>query len=213
MANVRQSRVSADASLLDYLIGPLGLKRRAAKNLLKHGAIAVNGAVVRQFDQPLAIGDKIAVSAARTAAAAERLRGARIRIVYEDDALVVIDKPVGLLTVATDTDKTDTLFVRLNDFLRDRDGNSDRALVVHRLDRDTSGLVVFAKTTEAKESLQAAWPSVEKIYAAIVAGRADPAGGTINYCRNADLGGRKQPATVGRRTPRHERISNFAIAG
>lgn len=179
MVNVRRSRVSADALLLDYLIGPIGLKRGAAKNLLKHGAIAVNGAVVRQFNHPLAIGDEIAISAARTATAAERLRDARIRIVYEDDALVVIEKPVGLLTVATDTEKTDTLFVRLNDFLRGRDGNSARALVVHRLDRDTSGLVVFAKTAEAKERLQAAWPSVEKIYAAIVVGQPDPARGTM----------------------------------
>jgi 23S rRNA pseudouridine1911/1915/1917 synthase len=181
---LQRSTVVAPEPLLAYLIGSLGLQRKTAKTLLKHGAVAVNGRTVRQFDQSLAVGDEIAVSDARTAAAADRLRHARIKPVFEDDAMIVVEKPAGLLTVATDNEKTDTLFVRLNEYLRDvtrtaRAPTSDQALVAHRLDRDTSGLVVFAKTPAAQQYLHAAWPEVEKTYLAIVVGRPESERGTI----------------------------------
>jgi 23S rRNA pseudouridine1911/1915/1917 synthase len=165
---------------MPYLVGSLGLHRKTVKNLLKHGAVAVNGSAVRQFDHPLAIGDEVVVSDTQTAAAAGRLQRARIQVVYEDDALIVVEKPAGLLTVATDAEKTDTLFVRLNNYLRGTSAaDTRRAAVVHRLDRETSGLVLFAKTLEAQQRLQAAWPEVEKIYLAIVIGRPELDRGTI----------------------------------
>lgn len=180
LAILRRSTVASSAPLLGYLIGSLGLKRKTVKNLLKYGAVAVNGSPVRQFDHPLAVGDEVLVSDAQTAAAADRLEYARIHVVHEDDALIVVEKPAGLLTVATDTDKTDTLFVRLNKYLRGIGAaDANRALVVHRLDRETSGLVLFAKTIEAQRLLQAAWPEVEKIYLAIVVGRPEPERGTV----------------------------------
>jgi 23S rRNA pseudouridine1911/1915/1917 synthase len=177
----RQATVAREEPLLAYLIDTLGLKRKTSKNLLKFGAIAVNGATVRKFDHPLVVGDKIAVSAARTAVAAGRLEKARVRVLHEDAALIVVEKPAGLLTVATESNESDTLFLRLSAFLRERSAaaETERALVVHRLDRETSGLVVFAKRVEIQEQLQAAWPSVEKIYLAIVIGKPEPAEGTI----------------------------------
>jgi 23S rRNA pseudouridine1911/1915/1917 synthase len=177
----RQATVAREEPLLAYLIDTLGLKRKTSKNLLKFGAIAVNGATVRKFDHPLVVGDKIAVSAARTAVAAGRLAHARVRVLHEDAALIVVEKPAGLLTVATESNESDTLFLRLSAFLRERSAvaETERALVVHRLDRETSGLVVFAKRVEIQEQLQAAWPSVEKIYLAIVIGKPEPAEGTI----------------------------------
>ena len=86
------------------------------------------------------------------------------QIAFEDDALIAIDKPAGLLTVATETEKTDTAFVRLNESLRQRDAG--RPFVVHRLDRDTSGLLLFARSAEARDRLQAAWDGVTKTYLA-----------------------------------------------
>ncbi len=173
--------VSQGEPLIAYLLGTLGLKRREVKNLLKFGAVAVNGSTVRQFDHPLAIGDEVLVSSARAATAAGRLEHARIRVVYEDAALIVVEKPAGLLTVAAHAGETDTLFVRLNEYLRGRDApHSHRAWVVHRLDRETSGLMLFAKTKQAQSQLQAAWPDVEKIYLAVVVGRPEPAQGTVN---------------------------------
>lgn len=164
-----------------YLLDSLGLKRTVVKNLLKFGAVAVNGEVVRQFDHLLAPGDDVAVSDLRTASAVERLASARIQFVYEDDAVIVIDKPSGLLTVATENDKRDTLFYRLNEYLRRRDlKQPTRAVVVHRLDQGTSGLVLFAKNNLVKKTLQDAWSTVTKRYLAVVEGRPSSAAGTIS---------------------------------
>jgi 23S rRNA pseudouridine1911/1915/1917 synthase len=177
---LRRATVSHGEPLIAYLLGALGLNRRAVKNLLKFGAVAVNGSTVRQFDHPLAIGDEVLVSDARTAAAAGRLEFARIHVVHEDAALIVVEKPAGLLTVATGDSGTDTLFFRLNEFLLGRHAaEPDRAIVVHRLDRETSGLVLFVKTERAQSLLQANWTEVEKTYQAIVNGRPQRERGTI----------------------------------
>jgi 23S rRNA pseudouridine1911/1915/1917 synthase len=140
----------------------------------------VNGAAVKQWDHPLALGDVVTVGGARQTAAAGRLKAARIEIVHEDEALLVVEKPEGLLTVATDRDKSDTLFFRLAEFLRGRDGaRAVRPQVVHRLDQETSGLVLFAKSAAIKAQLQQNWAGVEKTYLAIVEGTPEPAEGTI----------------------------------
>lgn len=180
MATPRRSTVTRSEPLLAYLLGTMGLKRRTIKNLLKFGAVAVNGSTVRQFDHLLAIGDRVLVSDVQTAIATGRLEYARIQVVHEDAALIVVEKPAGLLTVATSAGETDTLFFRLNEFLRGRRATDpDRALIVHRLDRETSGLVLFAKTVQTQYELQTAWSAVEKIYQAVVIGRPEPESGTI----------------------------------
>ena len=166
-----------------YLIGSLGLKRKTIKNLLKYGAVSVNGEPIRQFDHPLAIGDEVVVSDTQTAAAAVRLEHAQIHVVHEDDSLIVVEKPAGLLTVATDTDKTDTLFVRLNKHLRGMSSGFDppRALVVHRLDREQRRDWSYSprRSWRPARRLQEGWPEVEKIYLAIVVGRPEPEQGTV----------------------------------
>jgi 23S rRNA pseudouridine1911/1915/1917 synthase len=143
----------------------------------------VNGTVVRQFDHPLVRGDEVTVGNPRAAAAASRLDHAGIQSVYEDDALFVVDKPSGLLTVATDREKRDTLFVRLNAYLKGRGpSRQTRVWVVHRLDQETSGLVLFAKSELVKQRLQEAWPTVKKFYLAVVEGGPTTDKGTIsNY--------------------------------
>lgn len=145
--------------------------------------MAVNGQSVTQFDYPLQPGDEVTVSDLSSVVATRRLSQARIVVVHEDDALVVVDKPAGLLTVATDREKLDTLFVQLNEYLRARDAaHAARAFVVHRLDKETSGLVLFAKNESIKQQLQEAWPAVEKTYLAIVEGvPAVPEGTIRNY--------------------------------
>jgi 23S rRNA pseudouridine1911/1915/1917 synthase len=181
LTSLQRATVSHGEPLIAYLLGTLGLNRREIKNLLKFGAVAVNGSKVRQFDHLLAIGDEVLVSSARAATAAGRLEHARIRVVYEDAALIVVEKPAGLLTVAAHKGETDTLFARLNGYLRSRQApHSHRAWVVHRLDRETSGLMLFSKTEHAQSLLQAAWPEVEKFYLAVVVGRPKSAHGTIS---------------------------------
>src|SRR5690349_12471529 len=94
-----------------------------------------------------------------------------VTILYEDDDLLVVDKPHGLLTVATERRSTRTLYSKLTDYVRKGNYKSrNRVFIVHRLDRDASGVIVFAKTAEAKTVLQADWENVRKIYLAMVHG-------------------------------------------
>lgn len=180
MASNRRLQVPSGQPLLPYLLDTLGLRRGAVKSLLKFGAVSVNGCMVRQFDHLLSPGDEVTVQDPQAAAASVLLEQARIRPVYEDDVLIVVDKPTGLLTVATDCEHADTLHARLNEFLRGRNSRRrERAWVVHRLDRETSGLVLFAKSESVKCQLQAAWPTVEKSYLAVVQGRPAVDQGTV----------------------------------
>ena len=92
-------------------------------------------------------------------------------ILHEDRDIVVIDKSPGLLTMATDREKIQTAYYRLTDYVRKGNPKShERIYIVHRLDREVSGILVFARTIEAKNTLQAQWPEVEKSYLALVQG-------------------------------------------
>jgi tRNA pseudouridine32 synthase/23S rRNA pseudouridine746 synthase/23S rRNA pseudouridine1911/1915/1917 synthase len=94
-----------------------------------------------------------------------------LEIIYEDDDIVIIDKPAGLLTVKTETDKTRTAKYILTDYIRKGNYKSRKQIyVVHRLDQWTSGVLIFAKSEEIKEKLQDQWDKTEKKYLAIVHG-------------------------------------------
>jgi 23S rRNA pseudouridine1911/1915/1917 synthase len=181
IAHLRKLTVPHAEPLLAFLLRVLESKRTAIKNLLKYGAVSVNGTTVRQFDFGLAPGDQVTIGELKAAAATNRLAAARIQIVFEDSAILVVDKPSGLLTVATDNEKSDTLFFRLHEFLEQRDRKlAVRPQVVHRLDEETSGLVIFAKSVELKQRLQASWSTVEKTYWVVVEGQPQQDIGTIN---------------------------------
>jgi len=101
-------------------------------------------------------------------------------LLYEDKDILVVDKPAGLLTVATETEKERTAHFLLTEYIRKGCGRSRKRLyVVHRLDRDTSGLLIFAKSEEAKDRLQARWKQTEKKYLAIVHGKCEKRSGMI----------------------------------
>ena len=102
-------------------------------------------------------------------------------ILYEDRDILVVTKPAGLLTVSTDKARERTAYWLLTDYVRKGCAkSSNRVFIVHRLDRDTSGILVFAKTEEAKFRLQEDWPRVEKTYLAIVHGHLEKPEGTIS---------------------------------
>ena len=95
-----------------------------------------------------------------------------IALLYEDKDILVVNKPSGLLTMATDSEKTRTAYFILTDYVRKGHSKSrNRIFIVHRLDRETSGILIFAKTMEAKLYLQQHWDSTEKKYLAVVHGR------------------------------------------
>jgi RluA family pseudouridine synthase len=103
-----------------------------------------------------------------------------LEIVYEDDSIIVIDKPPGMLTMSTEKEKEKTAYFALTDYVRKGYAKSSkRVFIVHRLDRETSGLVVFAKTEAAKFYLQDHWDETNKKYLAIVHGKLKSQSGTI----------------------------------
>lgn len=102
-------------------------------------------------------------------------------ILYEDRDILVVDKENGLLTIATDDEQTRTAYHLLTDYVRKGCNKSrERIFIVHRLDRDTSGVLVFARTEEAKRKLQGNWDQTEKHYLAVVHGILAKKHGTIS---------------------------------
>src|SRR4051794_23837331 len=178
MPGPRNLPPAAEGPLLAWLCDVLRpMPRTRIKQLLRHGRVAVNGTPTTRFDHPLQPGDWVTVSRDRPDPAAQSLAAVGITIIAEDEHLIVIDKPAGLLTVATAGEKADTAFARLNAFLRAR--RQGRPFVVHRLDRDTSGLLLFARGAAVRDRLQADWPAVVKTYLAVVEGAPRPAEGVV----------------------------------
>jgi 23S rRNA pseudouridine1911/1915/1917 synthase len=144
------------------------LSRTEVKRFLKYDSVRLNGRSVTQFDYRVKPGDDIRVL---TKGETRGLSGlGNVHIIFEDNALLVVNKPPGLLTIATQTEKEKTLYFRLNHYLREKTKGKERVFVVHRLDREVSGLIVFAKTEELKLKLQKNWNRFEKIYYAVVEG-------------------------------------------
>jgi tRNA pseudouridine32 synthase/23S rRNA pseudouridine746 synthase/23S rRNA pseudouridine1911/1915/1917 synthase len=103
-----------------------------------------------------------------------------LAILFEDRDILVVDKPAGLLTVGTDREKARTAYFALTDYVRKGAAKSrNRIFIVHRLDRETSGVLVFAKTAEAKFGLQGRWDETKKRYLAVVHGRCEKRSETI----------------------------------
>jgi 23S rRNA pseudouridine1911/1915/1917 synthase len=162
--------------------------------LLAHGRVVVNGTPVTQFDHPVKPGDRVVIARNRFQAG-DDLAKAGISIIHQDHDLFVIDKPAGLLSVATSAERSDTAFARLNSYLGAR--REGRPFVVHRLDRETSGLLLFARSAAVRDRLQAGWDLITKTYLAIVEGRPPDAEGVVrNYLiEGRDLRVRPSEAT------------------
>jgi tRNA pseudouridine32 synthase/23S rRNA pseudouridine746 synthase/23S rRNA pseudouridine1911/1915/1917 synthase len=109
-----------------------------------------------------------------------RFLGRGLAILYEDRDILVVDKPSGLLTMGTEREKERTAYFALTEYIRKGATRSrNRIFIVHRLDRETSGVLVFAKTVEAKICLQGRWDATKKRYLAIVHGRCEKRSETI----------------------------------
>lgn len=104
-----------------------------------------------------------------------------VTILHEDKDIIVVEKPGGLLTMGTERDKTRTAHTILNEYVRKGDPRSrNRIYIVHRLDRETSGILIFAKSEAAKTFLQGHWQETDKHYLTIVHGSLTPKNGTIS---------------------------------
>ena len=165
---VQEIPVYHEAELLEFLLEKMPKRsRKDIKRILANHQVSVGGAPVSQFDFKLYPEDVVVVSKNRIA---KRVR-TDLPIIYEDKDLVVIDKPSGLLSVATEREKGRTAYRLVSDYVTQKDPKA-RIFVVHRLDEDTSGVLVFAKNYEVREALQNAWQHIvtKRGYYAIVEG-------------------------------------------
>lgn len=165
--------VSLGACLARLLGGASG---RTRKQMLGGGRVRVNGGVARSERTALAAGDVVEVGArARRPALPSGLT-----VVHEDEDVIVVDKPAGLLTIATERERARTAYAHLMARMRTRKPPA-RVFVVHRLDRLASGLLVFATSVAAKRALQAQFAvhTVERTYLAVVEGRVARPEGTV----------------------------------
>jgi 23S rRNA pseudouridine1911/1915/1917 synthase len=145
--------------------------RCTLKQIVEHGRVRVDGRPVSRLDHPVAKGARIEIAPRGAPSPVERPLPPGLSIVFEDDAILVVEKPAGMLTIATAKERERTVYARLREHVKVADPTS-KIFIVHRLDRRTSGLLVFAKTDEAKRRLQDDFAErrVERIYTAVVEG-------------------------------------------
>ena len=169
--------VEEDAQLLDWLIANLkGLSRNKVKDTLHGRGVKVNGKIVTQFDYPLTRGMKISVSKSKKN---DTFKSRYVNLVYEDPYLVVIEKKPGILSMAAGHKSLNVKTV-LDDYFRQTKQRCT-AHVVHRLDRDTSGLMVYAKDMQTEQTLEHEWHNIvyDRRYVAVVSGEMEEDEGTI----------------------------------
>ncbi|MBZ4675330.1 MAG: pseudouridine synthase, RluA family [Dysgonamonadaceae bacterium] len=168
-----------NALLLDFLLKNMREKsRNSVKSLLKHGQIVVNGKTVTRYDYPLKSGDKIIVGNHRSIV---EKNIPQLRILYEDDDIIVIDKEAGLLTITTGSGIDTTAVSLLKDYVQ-KQSPYNKIYTVHRLDQLTSGILVFAKNSEAQHRLRDNWRDMvtKRTYVAVVEGKMDEPEGKIS---------------------------------
>ncbi len=172
-------KVEAPCPLLEFLFAQLPHKnRKIVKAVLRDRQVTVEGRVVTQYNHPLKTGQQVQVGWEKKSFASLE-HG--VRIVYEDKDLIVIDKPAGLLTIATDKEKRKTAYAVLSGYSKQQDPKA-KIFIVHRIDRETSGLLLFARSEKVKEVIQETWMSTitERVYGAVVEGRVEKKKGVVS---------------------------------
>ena len=170
-------RVSEATGLLLFLNTQLKRwTRNKIKQRLKAGRVFVNGRPITQYDHELKAGDDVEV---RAAVKNMQRETSQLEILYSDSDLIAINKPAGLLSVASaDENKYHALAILRNQLSRPK--RPVKLWPVHRLDRDTSGVLLFATSREMREAVNAGWSGAEKIYLVVVEGCPNPSHGSID---------------------------------
>lgn len=173
----RYITVDRDVQLLEFLIEEAGQSRSKIKATLQGRGIKVDGKCVTQFDFALRPGMVVAVS--MTKKNNEGLKSRYVKIVYEDRWLVVVEKNIGILSMAAGHSSLNVKSV-LDDYFH-KSRQKCRAHVVHRLDRDTSGLMIYAKDMETEQILERNWHDIvyDRRYIAVLSGEMENDEGTI----------------------------------
>ncbi|MDR0995032.1 MAG: RluA family pseudouridine synthase, partial [Tannerella sp.] len=151
--------------------------RNKVKGLLRHGLVSVDGVSTTRYDYPLQPGQEVRINKKSGPAFGNR----QLQLVYEDDYLLVVNKSEGLLSISTEREQEHTARSILDEYLR-RSGLRHGVYVVHRLDRDTSGLMMFCKSEEAQTELRSHWKEMvfDRRYVAVVNGSMEKDEGSIH---------------------------------
>lgn len=172
-------RVEAVCELMPFLLAKLGgMTRTSVKQLLSQRRVTVNAGIQTRHDTPLKAGDLVQVLQGRGNV---ELRHPKLRIIYEDDALIVVEKKNGLLTVPYNPKSSEmTAYSILKEYVK-KQSKRNTVHVVHRLDRETSGVLVFAKSPELQEYMRTYWRQLvtKRTYVALVEGQFEQKEGTI----------------------------------
>ncbi len=171
--------VTKNSELLKFLIDQLkGKSRTTVKALLAHRQVSVENHTITQFDYPVLAGQQVTITMGKIP---EEIKYKGLRILFEDPYLIVIEKEAGMLSIATAKEKLLTTYSILSGHVK-RENPNNRIFVVHRLDRDTSGIMMFAKSEEVQSVMQRAWQNavIERTYVAVVEGVVENDEGTIH---------------------------------
>ena len=176
--NVAKLTIKEDGTLLTAAAALLpDHKPTKLKSMLRHNQLAINGVPSTQFDLPVNAGDQLWVNFDRSF---QVFNHPRIKLVYEDNDIIVVDKGYGVLSTAAGKPSDDTVYNIVKKYAR---GFSDKAnvYVVHRLDRDTSGLMLLTRTKQARDKLISNWNNMvlDRKYIAIVEGKVEQKEGTV----------------------------------
>ncbi|SFL51617.1 23S rRNA pseudouridine1911/1915/1917 synthase [Gracilibacillus orientalis] len=167
--NMEKYEVDEPAELLTFLLAIMPQRsRNSVKSILTRGQVFVNNEEVTKHDFKLESGYTVTIQKNKAAKAATF---EKMNILYEDDSIIVIEKDTGLLSVSNEKENSHTAYKQLMSYVR-KINPKNRVYVVHRLDRDTSGVMLFAKSEKVKQTLQHGWKDMvkERSYVALVEG-------------------------------------------
>jgi len=149
-------------TLFDFLLNKVSASGTKIRKRIKHGEVRVNGQTVLRPDVVVLPGQAVEVS--------RPTLQAPFTVLYEDSCLIAVEKPPGVLSISTDRETSNTFYRTVNHYVQLRSQGKERIFIVHRLDREVSGVMLFAKSQAIQEVLQRNWSTTEKLYSALVEG-------------------------------------------
>lgn len=171
--------VDKEIELLEYLKLNIKGSKNNIKSLLSKRLVLVNGNIITKHNYLLKVNDKLEIRNTEI----DNNYVDNLKIIYEDKSLIVVDKPSGLLTIGTNKEKDRTLYSIVSNYVKKKNKNN-KIFIVHRLDKDTSGIVLFAKNEQIKKKLQDKWNDIAtRIYHAIVVGNTKDKERLVNYLK------------------------------
>lgn len=171
-------KVIKDCTLIEAMLEEFGESSRTKiKKMIKYGFVSKDGAALKHPEHKLKAGEKLEFK--KYSGREAKAEKSPFRIVYEDQTVIAVMKPAGVITVGTTTEKTRSMFKMVQKYVEKKSKNAETAFVVHRLDREVAGILLFAKTARAKAFLIDNWKNTQKYYYALVEGVPEKDSGTI----------------------------------